>query len=111
VFTAVDDLLYPAYLLGAQGAISAILTVVPELCLAQWEAVRRGDHLTALEIHNKLLPVWRGIDGPNMTMRIKAALQLQGRNGGLGRSPLTPVSNTERAVIRAALAKAGIEVR
>jgi len=110
VFTAVDDLLYPAYLLGAQGAISAILTVVPELCLAQWDAVQRGDHVTALEIHNKLLPVWRAIDGPNMSMRIKAALRLQGRNGGLGRSPLTRVSDAEHAIIRAALVQAGIEV-
>jgi len=110
VFTAVDDLLYPAYLLGAQGAISAILTVVPELCLAQWDAVQRGDHVTALEIHNKLLPVWRAIDGPNMSMRIKAALRLQGRNGGLGRSPLTRVSDAELAIIRAALVQAGIEV-
>lgn len=111
VFTAVDDLLYPAYLMGAQGAISATLTVVPGLCLAQWDAVQRGDHAAALEIHNKLLPIWRAIDGPNMTVRIKAALRLQGRDGGLGRSPLTMVSDEQRAVIRAALVKAGVEVR
>ena len=108
VFTAVDDLLYPAYLLGAQGAISATLTVVPELCIAQWDAVQRGDHAKALEIHNKLLPVWRSIDGPNMTVRIKTALELQGRNGGHGRSPLTPVSAAERETIKAALAAAGV---
>jgi 4-hydroxy-tetrahydrodipicolinate synthase len=111
VFTAVDDLLYPSYLLGAQGAISATLTVVPGLCVAQWDAVQRGDHATALEIHNKLLPIWRSIDGPNMTVRIKAALALQGRNGGHARSPLTPVSHMEREIIRAALIKAGIDVR
>jgi 4-hydroxy-tetrahydrodipicolinate synthase len=108
VFTAVDDLLYPGYLLGAQGAISATLTVVPELCVAQWEAVQRGDHAEALAIHNKLLPIWRAIDGPNMTVRIKAALALQGRDGGHGRSPLTPVSDTERATIREALVKAEV---
>jgi len=111
VFTAVDDLLYPSYLLGAQGAISATLTVLPGLCVAQWDAVQRGDHAKALEIHNKLLPVWRSIDGPNMTVRIKAALAMQGRNGGHGRSPLTPVSDAERETIRAALVKAGIDVR
>lgn len=110
VFTAVDDLLYPSYLLGAQGAISATLTVVPGLCVAQWDAVQRGDHATALEIHNKLLPIWRAIDGPNMTVRIKAALAMQGRDGGRGRSPLTPVSDTERAGIQAALVKAGVTV-
>ncbi|MEV0604811.1 dihydrodipicolinate synthase family protein [Polymorphospora rubra] len=107
VFTAVDDLLYPAYLLGAGGAISATLTVVPQLCVDQWDAVQKGDHKTALEIHNKLLPVWRAIDGPNMTVRIKTALKLQGRDGGLGAHPLTPVSEQEEAVIRAALVEAG----
>ena len=107
VLTAVDDLLYPAYLLGADGAVSAILTVMPRLCVEQWDAVEAGDHKTALDIHNKLLPVWRSIDGPNMTVRIKAALAMLGRNGGLGAHPLTPVSDAERAVIRAALVEAG----
>lgn len=108
VFTAVDDLLYPAYLLGAQGAISATLTVAPQLCLEQWDAVQAGEHGKALDIHNKLLPIWRAIDGPNMTVRIKAALQMQHRNGGRGRSPLTPVNETEREVIATALRKAGV---
>ncbi|MBB5159053.1 dihydrodipicolinate synthase family protein [Saccharopolyspora phatthalungensis] len=110
VFTAVDDLLYPSYLLGAQGAISATLTVVPELCLRQWDAVQRGDLATALDLHNKQLPVWRAIDGPNMTVRIKAALAMQGRNGGCGLSPLTPVSDAERATLRAALEAADVKL-
>jgi 4-hydroxy-tetrahydrodipicolinate synthase len=46
-----------------------------------------------------------------MTVRIKAALAMQGRDGGHGRSPLTPVSDAERETIRAALAKAGVDVR
>ena len=110
VFTAVDDLLFPSYLLGAQGAISATLTVVPELCLAQWDAVQRGDLATAKELHHKQLPVWRAIDGPNMTARIKAALQLQGRNGGHSLSPLTPVSDAERETLRAALLAADVKL-
>ncbi|MEU1304657.1 MULTISPECIES: dihydrodipicolinate synthase family protein [Streptomyces] len=110
VFTAVDDLLYPSYLLGAQGAISATLTVVPELCVAQWAAVQRGDHAAALEIHNKLLPVWRAIDGPNMTVRIKAALAMQGRNGGHSLSPLTPLGDAEREAVRGALVAADVKL-
>jgi 4-hydroxy-tetrahydrodipicolinate synthase len=110
VFTAVDDLLFPSYLMGARGAISATLTVVPELCLAQWNAVQRGDLEGARELHNRLLPVWRAIDGPNMTVRIKEALRMQGRDGGLGLSPLTPVSTQEKAVIRAALEAAGVKL-
>ena len=107
VLTAVNDLLYPAYLLGAGGAVGAILTVLPALCVEQWNAVEAGDHKAALDIHNRLLPVWRAIDGPNMTVRIKAALAMLGRDGGFGAHPLTPVSDTEREVIRAALRVTG----
>jgi 4-hydroxy-tetrahydrodipicolinate synthase len=108
VLTAVDDLLYPAYLLGADGAVSATLTVVPGLCVEQWHAVRAGDHKTALDIHNRLLPIWRAIDGPNMTVRIKAAIAMLGRDGGLGAHPLTPVSEPEKLSIRGALVEAGV---
>lgn len=111
IFTAVDDLLFPAYLLGAKGAISATLTVAPELCLRQWNAVRSGDNATALRIHNLLLPIWRAIDGPNMTARIKAALPMMGRDGGHSRSPLSAVSTDEREAIRAALDQAGLLVQ
>ena len=108
VLTAVDDLLYPAYVLGAQGAISATLTVVPELCVRQWNAVQAGDHATALQLHNALLPVWRAIDGPNMPARIKAALAEQGRTGGRPRSPMNAVSEQELETVREALRAAGV---
>ncbi|MEU0929081.1 dihydrodipicolinate synthase family protein [Streptomyces malaysiensis] len=100
----------PSTTRSAQGAISATLTVVPELCLQQWDAVQRGDIATALELHNKQLPIWRAIDGPNMTPRIKAALAMQGRNGGHSLSPLTPVSDTERETLRTAFKAADIKV-
>ncbi len=111
VFTAVDDLLYPSYLIGARGAISATLTVVPQLCLDQWNAVQRGDHSRARDIHDRLLPIWRAIDGPNMTARIRYALALQGRDGGNVRRPLTPVNDEEKVAIRDALTAAGVDLR
>ena len=47
VLTAVDDLLYPSFMLGAAGAIAAVLTIVPDLAVALWDACQRGDHATA----------------------------------------------------------------
>lgn len=52
--SALDDLLYPSFVLGAQGAIAAILTIVPDLAVAFWEAVQRGDHGAA---RRPLLPL------------------------------------------------------
>jgi 4-hydroxy-tetrahydrodipicolinate synthase len=44
ILSAVDVLLYPSFMLGAAGAIAAILTAVPTLCVALWEAVQAVDH-------------------------------------------------------------------
>ena len=43
-----DALLYPSFILGAHGAIAAILTAVPGLCVQLWDAVQAGDHKQAL---------------------------------------------------------------
>jgi 4-hydroxy-tetrahydrodipicolinate synthase len=111
ILTAVDDLLYPSFALGADGAVAAILTVLPRHCVRLWEACRRGDHAEARAIHEQLLPVWRSVSGPDMTSRIKAALELQGRHCGPARHPLLPVSTEARAQIAGALAGAGVEAR
>lgn len=108
VLTAIDDLLYPSFVLGADGAIAAILTVAPELCVKLWDAVRHDDHKTALELHEKLLPIWRAVDGSNMPARIKAALQMQRRRGGIARRPIDAVSEDERAAVERALHQAGM---
>ena len=38
IMSAVDALLYPSFVLGAHGAIAAILTAVPTLCVQLWNA-------------------------------------------------------------------------
>jgi 4-hydroxy-tetrahydrodipicolinate synthase len=108
VLTAIDDLLYPSFLLGAQGAVAATLTVVPELCVRLWDACLAGDQAAALELHHKLLPVWQAISGPNMPARIKVALGMLGRDGGFPREPMSPVTDVERAGLSAALEQAGV---
>jgi 4-hydroxy-tetrahydrodipicolinate synthase len=108
VLTAVDDLLYPSFMLGAQGAITAVLTIVPDLAVALWGACQRGDHATALSLHERILPVWTAINHPDMSSRTKAAIELRGRRVGPARSPLLPVSDQVRADIAGALHQAGV---
>lgn len=103
IFSAVDALLYPSFALGAHGSIAAILTAVPEWCLALWEAVRVGDHRRALEWHKRLLALWNALEASNLPANVKAAMELQGRKGGLPRAPMPPSSPAQVAAIRAAL--------
>jgi 4-hydroxy-tetrahydrodipicolinate synthase len=107
VLTAVDDLLYPSFMLGADGAVAAILTVLPELCVQLWDACQRGDYRQARALHERILPVWRAANHPDMPSRMKAAIELRGRRVGPARHPLLPVSAAVRAELEAALDQAG----
>lgn len=104
ILSAVDDLLLPSFVLGAKGAIAAILTALPGEAVALWNAVRAGRLDEARRRHARLLPVWRALEGPNMPARLKVALELQGRRGGLPAEPQAAVSPEQRERIRAALA-------
>jgi 4-hydroxy-tetrahydrodipicolinate synthase len=106
VLSAVDALLYPSFTLGAHGAIAAILTAVPTLCVALWEAVERGDHGTALALHRKLLPIWNAISGENLPANVKYAMELQHRRAGEPRAPMPRTSSAQAATIRDALGSA-----
>lgn len=108
ILAALDNLHYPAFVLGAHGALAAIPTVTPKLSVELWNAVQAGDHKEALALHERILTVWRAIDGPNLPATLKAALQLQGRDGGLPRKPFAPATEQERERIAAALRSANL---
>ena len=107
IMSAVDALLYPSFALGAHGAIAAILSAAPELCVQLWRQVQAGDQAGALGTHLKLLPLWNAIMGDNLPANVKTALALQGRPAGAPRQPMPPSSERQRAAIQAALAAAG----
>ena len=108
IMCAVDALLYPSFCLGAHGAIAAILTAAPELCVALWDQVQAGDHEAALATHLKLLPIWNAIMDDNLPANVKTALSLQGRPAGRARMPMQDTSPNQRAAIQAALEAAGM---
>jgi 4-hydroxy-tetrahydrodipicolinate synthase len=103
IFSAVDALLYPSFLLGAHGAIAAVLTAAPEWSVALWNAVQAGDHGLALALHRKLLKLWDAINEPNLPANTKTAMAIQGRPSGLPRAPMPPSSPAQAGRIRAAL--------
>ncbi|HZS32380.1 MAG TPA: dihydrodipicolinate synthase family protein [Methylomirabilota bacterium] len=108
VMSAVDALLYPSFALGAHGAIAAILTAVPRVCVQLWDAVQAGDHKQARALHERLLPVWNAIGQENLPANVKHCLALQGRPAGGPRAPMPPTSPAQAAAIRQALVAAGV---
>ena len=89
--------------MGAHGAIAAILTAAPELCVKLWDQVQAGDQAGALDTHLKLLPIWNAIMHDNLPANVKTALTLQGRPAGVPRMPMPVSSSEQRKGIKAAL--------
>ena len=103
IFTAIDALLYPSYVLGARGCISALLAAVPHSNVALWNAVQTGDHELALAIHEAQLRLWNAMPHSNLPACVKTALEMQGIQGGYSRMPMSMPDDGQKAKIRSAL--------
>lgn len=108
IFSAVDALLWPSYLLGARGSIAAILSAAPHASVELWDAAEKGDMETGLALHETLMPVWDAIGQDNMPSLVKYAQGLQGVPAGRARRPTSPATEAQQAAVRAALAPLGI---
>ncbi len=89
---------------GARGAILAVALFAPELSLAVFDAMARGDAAGALAVQARLTPPAATIVGAMGVAGVKAALDVVGLRGGLVRPPLTPLGPSEMAKLRALLA-------
>ncbi len=104
--------LMASFVLGADGCISGMGSVVADLQAALLAAVRSGDLAEARRINERLSPLVRVFYAPpfvDMHNRMKEALVLLGRIPAAHvRPPLTPVSEDERNRIQLALREAGL---
>jgi len=104
IFSAVDALMYSSYCLGAHGSIAAILAAAPGPSVNLWDAVQKGDHENAYDLHIKLLRTWNAmLPHDNLPAATKHAQKIQGIEVGLPRKPMAPVSPSQAKAIEAAL--------
>ena len=103
IYTAIDDLIYPSLMMGADGTISGTSSVFPRQTVEMYQAVQRGDYERALELHNAIVPVWRAVEGPEFPARMKYAMKLLGRGTGKPRAPFHWPEGQAAAAIEAAL--------
>jgi 4-hydroxy-tetrahydrodipicolinate synthase len=107
IFSAVDALLYPSFVLGAHGTIAALPTAAPGPCVALWDAVQRGEHDHAHDLHRRLLRLLNALVGDNLPACVKHAQTLQGCPAGQPRAPMPSASTEQRRAIAAALEALG----
>ena len=99
IFSAIDDMVYPSFMLGVDGTISGTSAVFPRETRAILEAVKSKDYRRALSIHERLAPIWRVIDQPDFPARAKYVVTLTGRDVGRPRRPFRfPTGDAAREI-------------
>ena len=108
IFSAIDDMIYPSFVLGVDGTISGTSAIFPRETVEMWKAVKAGDYDRGLSLHQRLTPVWRTVDHPDFSARGKYAATLAGRPLGKPRRPFQWPTGEVAASIEAALRLGGL---
>ncbi|MGP2442953.1 4-hydroxy-tetrahydrodipicolinate synthase [Streptomyces sp. JW3] len=106
-----DDMLnLPLLSVGAVGFVSVVGHVVTPELRSLVEAYVAGDVQKALEIHQKLLPVFTGMFRTQGVMTSKAALALLGLPAGPLRAPMVELTPEETEQLKIDLAAGGVQL-
>jgi 4-hydroxy-tetrahydrodipicolinate synthase len=108
IFSAIDDMIYPSFMLGVDGTISGTSAMFPRETVGMLNAVKAGEYEQALSMHEKLTPVWRAVDHPDFHARAKYAAMLAGRPVGKPRRPFPWPTGEAAGAIEGALRAAGM---
>lgn len=103
-----DSLTLPFMAVGAQGVISVASNVAPREVANMVNAFAKGDTKKALQIHQKLYPLFKDLFIETNPVPVKAALAMLGLIEEEYRLPLVRMSAANRATLKAAMKAAGI---
>jgi len=89
ILSGIDALLYPGFLLGMHGAITALTSAVPGPVVKLEQAVKEGRHADALRIHYRLNRIWNLLPQEIRPACVKYLQHLQGVPLYYCRAPMT----------------------
>lgn len=109
VFTGRDTLIYAALCQGAVGAVGLTMNVAPAWSVGVYEAFRAGDHARARALQDRVAVLREGLPRfGSYPLWVKEALELLGLPAGPARRPILPLSEGQRAELRAFLRDLGL---
>lgn len=107
--TGIDSQFYPSLCAGAKGIFSTAACIVPKQMVELFDAFTKGDHETALVMHQRLQNLNRFLDyDPGYVAPCKEAMEMLGLPAGPVRKPLLPLNEQQKTQIRQALADLGL---
>jgi 4-hydroxy-tetrahydrodipicolinate synthase len=104
VYSGDDALTLPMLAVGAVGVVSVASHLAGPEIQRMVTAFLAGEQRTALELHERLLPLCRALFSTTNPIPVKAALELSGWPVGAPRLPLVPADENVRRLLSSTLA-------
>jgi 4-hydroxy-2-oxoglutarate aldolase len=92
VLVGAPPTLLPSIIVGARGGILALASALPELCVALFNASRRGEIDRARELQQTLLKASTAIVSEAGIAGLKFVMDQRGYRGGIPRLPIPPAA-------------------
>jgi len=93
---------------GGDGCISVASNVAPKLCSQLMNACIAGNYTEALELQDRLLPLFQALFVETNPSPTKYALSVLGKIADEARLPMVPVNETTKRVVQDAMRHAGL---
>ena len=93
---------------GGHGCISVTSNVAPRLCAEFHDAWRKGDYRTALDYHDKLMPLHTALFIETNPSPAKYALSVLGKCADTVRLPMVTLAAKTKTTVREAMVHAGL---
>lgn len=107
VFAGLDHMILPMLGVGCRGFMVISVNVIPELMVKLWKHFEEGDMKKAVELHDKLYPLFELITGGGPDIHFvqyaKEAMNMLGMNVGAPRKPLLPLDKARREQLKKTL--------
>lgn len=106
VIVGTDAYILPALIMGAKGAVTAYSNPFPEIYITLYDLYKKGEYRKAAKIQLHLNTVRNLLRKPQIAP-LQEALKLRGIDAGTVRSPLRPMTDSEKEILRSSLIKLG----
>ncbi|MCU9593037.1 4-hydroxy-tetrahydrodipicolinate synthase [Caldibacillus thermolactis] len=97
LYSGDDGFTLPVLAIGGAGVVSVASHIIGNEMKQMIQAFLAGDHRKAAKLHQKLLPLMKGLFKAPSPVPVKTALQIKGINVGSVRLPLVPLAEDERS--------------
>jgi len=110
IYSGNDDVVLPVMSLGGKGVISVSANIIPLETHEMATAAYNNNFAKAREIQLKYLPLINALFYEVNPVPVKEALNLLGVNVGPGRSPLGPIEEKNRVILKELIEKLGVRI-